>query len=246
MKSRVPGNTVVPAQGLASLLVRLRALGNPADAGMLARFFKTGQGEYGEGDVFIGVRVPEVRRLARDADAVPVRDLAALLESPVHEERMLALVCLIRRFQRGGAAEREAVFHAYLARRHRVNNWDLVDISAPHIPGAWLLDRPRGLLDELAGSPSLWDRRIAVVSTFAMIRAGQFGDTLRLCTGLLGDRHDLMHKACGWMLRECGKRDAGVLRGFLGAHAPRMPRTMLRYAIEKLPAAERRSWLGRD
>lgn len=230
---------------LKALRDRLRAAGDPDDALFLQRFFKTGPGEYGDGDVFIGVRVPAVRRLARLADPLPLTDLIRLLSSDIHEERLLALVSMTRRFARGGAPERREVYDAYLAHRDRINNWDLVDVSAPNIPGVWLLDHPRGVLDKLVTSPVLWDRRIAVLATFTLLRNGRFGDTVRLCARLLDDPEDLMHKACGWMLRECGKRDPGVLRTFLRAHAAVMPRTMLRYAIEKLSPEERRVWMGR-
>ena len=228
---------------LHALLDQLRAAGDPEDALFLQRFFKTGPGGYAEGDVFIGVRVPVVRRLARQADPLPLADILRLLASRIHEERLLALVVMNRRFERGDEAVRREVYDAYLAHRDCINNWDLVDVSAPNIPGAWLLDHPRGILDTLVESPVLWDRRIAVLATFTLLRAGQFDDTVRLCTRLLNDPEDLMHKACGWMLRECGKRDLAVLRTFLRAHSASMPRTMLRYAIEKLPPEERRGWL---
>ena len=229
---------------LKTLRDQLRAAADPDDARFLQRFFKTGPGEYGEGDVFIGVRVPVVRRLARQADPLTQADLTRLLSSDIHEERLLALVAMTRRFARGGDSDRREVYEAYLANRARINNWDLVDVSAPNIPGVWLLDHPRGILDNLVSSPVLWDRRIAVLATFTLLRAGRFGDTVRLCARLLEDPEDLMHKACGWMLRECGKRDLGVLRTFLRAHAGAMPRTMLRYAIEKLSPEERKSWMG--
>lgn len=150
------------------------------------------------------------------------------------------------RFRRAGRAERREIVRFYLGHTDRVNNWDLVDLSAPHILGAWLLDRPRGGLTRLAGSRNLWERRIAVLATLAFIRQGQFDDTLRLARRLSDDPHDLMHKAVGWMLREVGKRDAAVLRGFLDAHGPRLPRTALRYAIERLRPAERRRYLAME
>ena len=228
---------------LKNLRDQLRAAGAPDDARFLQRFFKTGPGEYAEGDVFIGVRVPVVRRLALQADALPLADVLRLLASRIHEERLLALVSMTRRFARGDEIVRREVYDAYLAHRDRINNWDLVDVSAPNIMGVWLLNHPRGILDALVESPVLWDRRIAVLATFSLLRACPFDDTVRLCTRLLGDPEDLMHKACGWMLRECGKRDLGVLRAFLRAHVSAMPRTMLRYAIEKLSPEERSEWL---
>lgn len=224
----------------------LRATAQPARAKLLQRFFKTGPGEYGQGDRFLGLRVPVIRRVVRESDGLPLAGVVELLRAQYHEERLLAILILVRRFERGSPEERKSLFGIYLTHRQFVNNWDLVDLSAPRILGAWLLDRPRGLLDELARSGNVWERRMAVLATFAFIRAGQFDDGLRLAEGLLGDRHDLIHKACGWMLREAGKRDRQVLTAFLEKHAARMPRTMLRYAIEKLPPHERNRWLGRQ
>ena len=224
---------------------RLRAAASARDATFLQRFFKTGPGEYAEGDVFLGVRVPATRRVARQCAGLSEEATRALLRSKYHEERLLALVILVGRFERGPEEIRRRVFEVYLAETKHINNWDLVDVSAPAIVGGWLLERPRGVLDHLAGSASLWERRIAVLATLTFIRHGQFEDTLRLCRRLLEDREDLMHKACGWMLREAGKRDTAALEGFLEAHAVRMPRTMLRYAIERLPEGRRRAWLER-
>jgi 3-methyladenine DNA glycosylase AlkD len=216
-----------------------------ADAAVLQRFFKTGPGEYGEGDVFLGVRVPAIRALVRETRGRVGRSAAyALLDSPLHEARMLGLLILVDRFHRGDEEERRSIYDAYLGATARINNWDLVDLSAEHIVGGWLLTRDRRVLDRLARSEWLWDRRIAVLATFHFIRRGQFEDTLRLAAHLLGDSHDLMHKAVGWMLREVGKRSPDTLRGFLAAQAAVMPRTMLRYAIERLPDAERRRWMA--
>jgi 3-methyladenine DNA glycosylase AlkD len=172
-------------------------------------------------------------------------EVLALLRSPYHEERLLALLVLVRRFQRGGLAVQERVFHLYLRHTRFINNWDLVDVSAPQIVGAWLLRHPRTLLGRLVRSASLWERRIAVLASFTFIRHGQFTDTFRFCRQLLHDDHDLMHKACGWMLREIGKRDRSQLEEFLRVCSSRMPRTMLRCAIELMPEAERRAWLER-
>ena len=229
---------------VAELKMALRAAARPGDAEFLQRFFKTGRGEYGEGDVFIGVRVPVIRKLAAQGDALDSAQVLSLLQSQYHEERLLALVMLVRRFERGAAEERQQLFHLYLREVRWINNWDLVDVSAPNIVGAWLLDKPRDPLPALARSSGLWERRIAVVATFAFIRKQQYEDTLQLCEYLLGDRHDLIHKACGWMLREVGKRDLSPLTGFLDRHAARMPRTMLRYAIERLPTAQKQTYLG--
>lgn len=224
----------------------LRQTASPKDAAFLSGFFKTGPGQYGEGDLFLGVRVPASRKVARAAAALGMDDTRALLHSPYHEERLLALLILVRQFERGRAEDRRRVFDFYLSETRHINNWDLVDLSAPGIVGAWLLDQPNAgaRLDALAKSASLWERRIGVLATLAFIRKGRFSDTLRLCQTLLGDREDLMHKACGWMLRETGKRDEAVLEGFLEAHAAQMPRTMLRYAIERLAPARRQFWMA--
>ena len=231
---------------LTEVRSKLRASAKPGDAEFLQRFFKTGPGQYGEGDLFLGGRVPTARALAKQCDLLPWVDLTSLLHSRYHEERLLALLILVRRFQRGTEPERRAVYDFYLASTRWINNWDLVDLSAYHIIGAWLLERSREPLLELVVSPMLWERRIAVVCTYAFIRAGQFNDTLELSRRLLNDGHDLMHKACGWMLREVGKRDQAVLAGFLEQHSRAMPRTMLRYAIERFPEPERRAWLTRS
>lgn len=230
---------------LAQIRRMLRAAARREDAVILQRFFKTGPGEYGEGDVFLGVRVPAARKLVRQTDGLRLAEVRTLLHSPFHEERLLALLVLVRRFERGEDEDRERLFDLYLRETRFINNWDLVDLSAPNIVGTWLLTRPRDILDALAGSGNLWERRIAVLATFAFIRAGQFDDGVRLCRRLLADKHDLMHKACGWMLREIGKRDVAVLEKFLEAHAAQMPRTMLRYAIERFPEKQRQAWLAR-
>ena len=229
----------------AALLRALRAQADPGDAVNLTRFFKTGPGEYGEGDRFLGVRVPAVRALVRaHRDRVAPETAAALVRSPWHEARLLGLLLWVQSFQRGTESDRAALYRTYLAHSAHINNWDLVDASAEHIVGGWLFPRNRAPLDRLARSPVLWERRIAMLATFHFIRRGQFADTLRLADMLRADRHDLMHKAVGWMLREVGNRDPAALRGFLARYAATLPRTLLRYAIEKLPAAERQRWLA--
>lgn len=227
-----------------SLKAQLRALEDPESAAFLMGFFKTGPGQYAEGDVFLGIRVPVVRRIAKAARGLPLAEVEALLGSHYHEERLLALVILTDRFPKAKPADREAIYDLYLGNTRSINNWDLVDASASHIVGAHLADRDRGVLDVLASSEGLWERRIGIVATHHFIRNGEFDDTLRIAEALLGDRHDLIHKAVGWMLREVGKRDLAPLIGFLEAHAPAMPRTALRYAIERLPEPERKSWLA--
>jgi len=229
-------------------LGELRAAGTAEKRAVLARFFKTGPGEYGEGDRFLGVMVPQIRAIAAahgmESGAAVER---ALLRSPWHEARECGLFLMTARFRRGGETDRAALHRAYRTALAdgRVDNWDLVDASAPTLLGGWLLDRDRGELDELAKRPGLWENRAAVVATLAFVRRGELDDAFRLCAGLLDHRHDLMHKAVGWVLRECGKRDAGRLREFLARHAGEMPRTALRYAIERFPAEERRRWLVR-
>ncbi|MBI4181733.1 MAG: DNA alkylation repair protein [Candidatus Aenigmarchaeota archaeon] len=223
----------------------LRKEASPEKARILQRFFRTGPGQYGEGDVFLGVMVPETRAIAKRFPDLPLPALAALLQSPLHEVRLAALLVLGDQFSRAPERKRGQLTRFYLQHRARVNNWDLVDLSAPAILGRWLVEHPQqqDTLDRLACSPRLWDRRIAIVATLALIRAGRHEPTLRLCRLLLRDRQDLVHKACGWMLREVGKRDLQALRGFLDQEAGRMPRTMLRYAIERLPEQERRRHL---
>jgi 3-methyladenine DNA glycosylase AlkD len=228
-------------------LSALSALRDPDKAAFFQRFFKCAVGEYGEGDQFLGLTVPQVRGVLAQYRTMPLNECVQLLHSPFNEARLLAVLALVFHYQRKRAseAERQDVFDAYLAHRTQVNNWNLVDSSAPHIIGGHLLNRDRALLDDLVQSASLWDRRIAVLATFAFIRAHDYGHTLRLCERLLNDREDLMHKACGWMLREAGKRNEDVLRGFLDAHAAVMPRTMLRYALEKLALGVRADYLQR-
>ncbi len=223
----------------------MRALASPEQASVARRFFKTGPGEYGEGDEFLGLKVPQIRSLVRDCDPLSEAETLSLVRSSLHEERMLGLYCWVRRFERGDGKTRRRIFDLYLANTRWINNWDLVDTSAPHIAGAWLLDKDRRILRRLAKSGSLWERRIAVLATQAFIRNGEFGDSIEIVRSLLGDEHDLMHKACGWMLREIGNRDEAVLEAFLARHARQMPRTMLRYAIEKLPEKKRKAWLAR-
>ena len=230
----------------ADLLARLRALGSPADAQFLQRYFRTGPGEYGAGDRFLGIRVPVLRRLTRACDDLTIGELDALLRSEWHEARLLALLAMVRRYERGDESTRRALYTLYLARTDRINNWDLVDLSAPNIVGAHLEARSRRPLYRLARSTSLWERRIAMLATARFIRAGEVGETLRVADILLGDRHDLVHKAVGWMLREAWKREPGGVAAFVAERCAVMPRTMLRYAIEKQPSAERQRWLACD
>lgn len=230
------------------VLVALRSVANPGRVADYARFFKTGPGQYGEGDQFLGLSVPQTREVAKQYKGLDLAEIYELVRSTFHEARLCALVILTTRYERSkSAAERAELFAFYLdtARAGFVNNWDLVDVTAPRI-GSYLvaeMDDPMALLTELAGEQSLWLRRLSVLFTFAFIRAGQFQPTIDIVTLHLTDVHDLMHKACGWMLREVGNRDSDALRAYLTQYASVMPRTMLRYAIEKLPEPERQSWL---
>lgn len=230
---------------LPAIQFRLRNHASPETARILQGFFKTGPGQYGEGDVFLGIKVPLIRAVAREFPAVDLDATLGLLHSRFHEERLLALLFLMRFVAAGGPHERQSAYQAYLANTAWINNWDLVDLSAPHVVGAYLAAQERAPLYQLARSSSLWERRIAMVATLRFIRHNDFDDTLRLAEHLLPDREDLMHKATGWMLREVGKRDPSRLEIFLQQHSQAMPRTMLRYAIERLPETLRQAYLRR-
>lgn len=223
----------------------LNALGDPTIALHSRRFFKTGPGEYGEGDQFLGVRVPEVRKLIRRHPRMALRDLRTLIRSRWHEERLFAVLWLNEDSKRANSGKLQSNFEFYVQERAHINNWDLVDGSAPGVVGRWLHNRDRSLLYEFARAVSLWDRRIAILSTLHFIRAGDLDDTFEISALLLSDKEDLMHKAAGWMLREAGKRDRARLDQFLDIYLPRLPRTMLRYAIEKHTEAERQAYLRR-
>jgi 3-methyladenine DNA glycosylase AlkD len=223
---------------------KLHSLASPEAAASSVRFFKIGPGQYGEGDTFIGVRAPALRKLAREFRDLPLPEVEALLHSPIHEERVLALLVLVLSCGKGDNAHRKAVYDFYLDNTRHVNNWDLVDCSAPAIVGGHLRDKSRKPLVRLAKSASLWERRIAIVATQHFIRLGEFDDTLALSRLLLSDTEDLIHKATGWMLREVGDRDGSMLAAFLDEHAATMPRTMLRYAIEHFPSDRRQAYLA--
>jgi 3-methyladenine DNA glycosylase AlkD len=221
----------------------LADLADPAIAEHSQRFFKTGPGEYGEGDQFRGIRVPVQRTVARQFDRLPLDEAGRLLRSPFHEDRLTALLILVRQFGRKGV-DRQTIYDLYLRNTAFINNWDLVDSSAPQIVGGFLADKPRAILNGLARSDSLWERRIAIMATMYFIKLGQFDDTLRLARVLLDDREDLIHKAVGWMLREVGNRNLAVEEAFLAETYQTMPRTMLRYAIEKFPEDKRKAYLA--
>jgi len=230
---------------LQNLRKELKSLANPEKAKILQGFFKTGQGQYGEGDVFLGIVVPEQRKLAKKYwNLIGPQDLQILLNSEVHEERLIALLILVKKYENSEIA-RQLVFDFYLENTKNINNWDLVDLSAPNIVGKFLLDKKRDVLYDLVKSSNLWDKRISIISTFSFIREKDFEDTLRISEILLKDEHDLIHKAVGWMLREVGKRDVNVLEDFLKKHYKNMPRTMLRYAIEKFDEKKRKKYLAK-
>jgi 3-methyladenine DNA glycosylase AlkD len=222
---------------------QLQTLGDKETAQVLKRFFKTGKGEYGEGDVFVGIRVPEIRKLAEEYQKLPISEILLLLQSPLHEARLLALFILIYAYTQGDASLKEKIYKLYLRNTRYINNWDLVDVSAEDIVGSHLRCRSKSPLQALAASKLLWDRRISIIATFHYIKHGEFTETLRIAKLLLKDPEDLIHKAVGWMLREIGKRDHSTEEKFLKAHYKIMPRTMLRYAIEKFPEKVRQSYL---
>lgn len=221
----------------------IQRLGNPEKAKILSGFFKTGKGQYGEGDIFLGIPVPEQRKIAKKYSDLPLKDLHKLLSNRIHEYRLIALLILIGRYRSADETEKRNIFNLYLKNTQYINNWDLVDLSAPNIIGDYLLKRDRSILYRLAQSENLWERRIAVISTFAFIKADQFDDTFLVAELLLHDRHDLIHKAAGWMLREIGKRDQQKEEIFLRKYAAVMPRTMLRYAVERFDSKKRLSYL---
>jgi len=225
------------------ILEELQSVGTPEKAAILQRFFKTGPGQYGEGDVFIGVVVPHTRSIARSNSGTPKEDIAKLLQSKYHEARLCALLILVERFKKAPEEEKTVIFNFYLKNTSQINNWDLVDLTAPKIVGEYLLDKDRAILYRLAESDNLWEQRIAIVSTYTLIRNNDFTDTFELSKRFLTHKHDLMHKAVGWMLRETGKRDPKALTDFLESFAPVMPRTALRYAIEHYPEPERQYFL---
>ena len=226
------------------LIADLNKLADPIRATHSLRFFKTGPGEYGEGDKFLGLSVPEQRQIAKKyCRTISLKDTLKLLKNEHHEARFVALAILVHKFEKGTKEEQKEIYHAYLAHTAFVSNWDLVDSSAHKIVGRHLLDKPRHPLYNLARSPLLWDRRIAIISTFAFIAAGEYDDSLNLAKALLRDKEDLIHKAVGWVLREVGKRKANLLTDFLDEYAPVMPRTMLRYSLEKLSSQKRAHYL---
>jgi 3-methyladenine DNA glycosylase AlkD len=222
---------------------KLQPLADEDKAKVLQRFFKTGPGEYGEGDRFLGIKVPELRKVAKELQQVRLETVRALLKSPFHEERLLSLLILMGRYRKADETGRKRVYDLYLKSTPWIDNWDLVDLSAAHIVGEFLWQRDKRPLHRLAKSKNLWERRIAIMATFHFIKKNAFSQTLKISEMLLSDDEDLIHKAVGWMLREVGKRDPATEEAFLKAHYKSMPRTMLRYAIERFPEAKRQCYL---
>jgi 3-methyladenine DNA glycosylase AlkD len=229
--------------GLKDLRRELKKEANKEQAVNLQRFFKTGKGEYGEGDKFYGIKVPVQRRIAKKHRDISLDEIQELLNSSMHEERLVSLFILVDKYTRGDDKTKESIYRFYLKNTKRINNWDLVDLSAPKIVGAYLLNRDKTILFKLAGSSNLWERRIAILSTMFFIKHLHFDTTFRIAGILLEDRHDLIHKGVGWMLREVGNNDREAEESFLKIHYKQMPRTMLRYAIEKFPEKRRKAYL---
>lgn len=229
------------------IINELESLANTKKAKKLQGFFKTGPGQYGESDIFLGIVVPEQRKIAKKYFNLNLDEIQQLLDSRIHEHRLSGLFILISKYKKTKGKDREDIFDFYMhnAKKGNIDNWDLVDLSAPNIVGDFLEKKNKGELYTLAKSENLWEKRIAILSTFHFIRQNQFDDTLKLSELLLKDKHDLIHKAVGWMLREVGKRDKQVLTSFLNKHYKNMPRTMLRYSIEKFDDSERKEWLRR-
>jgi len=229
------------------IISELQKIANAKKAQILQRFFKTGKGEYGEGDIFLGIVVPEQRKIAKKYSSLDLMQIQELLNSKIHEERLISLFILIDKYKKAEKSndkkQKQEIVNFYLNNAKNINNWDLVDLSAPNIVGNFLLDKDKSVLYQLANSENLWEKRISILATFEFIKNNNFEHTLKLSEILLKDKHDLIHKAVGWMLREVGKRNEVVLENFLKKHYKEMPRTMLRYAIEKFPENRRKEYL---
>ena len=230
---------------LSQLKKDLQRLKNPEKAKLLARFFKTGKGEYGEGDVFLGIMVPDSRKIAIKYKNLSFSEIKTLLNSKIHEGRLIALLILVNNYNNGGNKEKGKIFDFYLKNTKKINNWDLVDLSAHKIVGAHLIGKDKSILYKLVKSDNLWERRIAVIATFNFINNNKFDDSLKISRLLLNDKHDLIHKAVGWMLREVGKKNQVIEERFLKRYYHQMPRTMLRYAIERFDEKKRKGYLKR-
>ena len=228
---------------ISKLRSKIKTLADKEVAETMQWFFKTGKGDYGEGDIFVGLKVPLQRKLAREFKDLSLAEIGELLNSSIHEERLISLIILIDKYQKTDEKGKKLIFNFYLKQRKGINNWDLVDISAPKILGRYLLEKDKGILFKFAVSKNLWERRIAIISTQEFIKNNNFKTTLQIASILIKDEHDLIHKAVGWMLREIGKKDIALEEKFLRVHYKEMPRTMLRYAIEKFPETKRKKYL---
>jgi len=234
---------------LNNLLKEFEKSKNPSKAKILSRFFKTGKGQYGEGDIFLGLTVPEQRALAKKYVSLSFSEIQKLIDSKIHEHRLTGLIILTYKYEKANDILKKEIFDFYLKNTKKVNNWDLVDVTCPRIVGEYLLDKKekdgRKILYTLSNSKNLWEKRISIVSTYTFIRNHEFRDTLELSEILMHDKHDLIHKAVGWMLREVGKKNEKTLKDFLDKHSKHMPRTMLRYAIERLSEKEKKYYMSR-
>ncbi len=228
---------------LQQLILEIQSKANPEKAKIYQRFFKTAKGEYGEGDIFIGLIVPEQRTIAKKYLNLSLPKLQQLIKSKVHEHRLIAILILVSKFKKSSESNKEEIFNFYLKNTKHINNWDLVDLSASSIVGEFLFEKDKKILYNLVNSENLWEKRISIIATFTFIRKNEFQDTLAISEILLQDKHDLIHKAVGWMLRELGKRNLELLKKFLKEHYNQIPRTTLRYAIERFPEEERKKWL---
>lgn len=233
------------ASRLKNIEEDLKSRHDPEKAKFLSRFFKTGAGEYGEGDIFLGITVPKQRKIAKKYPDLSLDEIGLLLKNNIHEYRLTSLLILVSRYKKAKPQSKKEIVDFYLSNTENINSWDLVDSTAPYILGHFLLDKDRSVLYRLARSENVWERRIAVLSTFTFIKNGSFEDALNISELLLSDGNDLIHKAVGWMLREIGKRDPAIEEGFLEVHSHEMPRTMLRYAIEKFDKDKRSYYMGR-
>jgi len=223
----------------------LKKLANPEKAKILQGFFKTGKGQYGEDDIFLGIVVPEQRKVAKKYSNLNLGEIKKLLSSKIHEHRLVSLFILANQYQKADKQTKKKIFNFYLKNAKNINNWDLVDVSAPNIVGDYLLNKDKSILYKLAKSKNIWEKRIAIMATFSFIRNNGFDATLKISEILLEDEHDLIHKAVGWMLRELGKRNQAIEEKFLKKYYKKMPRTMLRYAIERFSENKRKSYLGK-
>ena len=223
----------------------LKKLANPEKAKILQGFFKTGKGQYGEDDIFLGIVVPEQRKVAKKYSNLNLGEIKKLLSSKIHEHRLVSLFILANQYQKADKQTKKKIFNFYLKNAKNINNWDLVDLSAPNIVGDYLLNKDKSILYKLAKSKNIWEKRIAIMATFSFIRNNGFDATLKISEILLEDEHDLIHKAVGWMLRELGKRNQAIEEKFLKKYYKKMPRTMLRYAIERFSENKRKPYLGK-